>query len=122
MATAIPTDVETLIENIRIEQFWWDGVQIKIPFHCVYACIPNPVADEWKLINGAKVPLIRVDKYLIPLWDPFHQNMSEMPKMAVVISHHKGNQFGLFAYPADHIDEHIMLSYDEWFETQSSFQ
>jgi hypothetical protein len=92
MATAIPTDVETLIENIRIEQFWWDGVQIKIPFHCVYACIPNPVADEWKRIKGVSVPLIRVDK------------------------------FGLFAYPADHMDEHIILSYDEWFETQSSFQ
>ena len=45
MATAIPTDVETLIENIRIEQFWWDGVQIKIPFHCVYACIPNPFSS-----------------------------------------------------------------------------
>jgi len=122
MATAIPTDVETLIENIRIEQFWWDGVQIKIPFHCVYACIPNPVADEWKRIKGVSVPLIHVDKYLIPLWDPFHQNMSDMPKLAVVISHHKGNQFGLFAYPADHMDEHIILSYDEWFETQSSFQ
>ncbi len=68
------------------------------------------------------MPLIRVDKYLIPLWDPFHQNMSDMPKLAIVISHHKGNQFGLFAYPADHMDEHIILSYDEWFETQSSFQ
>jgi hypothetical protein len=45
-----------------------------------------------------------------------------MPKLAIVISHHKGNQFGLFAYPADHMDEHIILSYDEWFETQSSFQ
>ncbi|MBF7075008.1 hypothetical protein ISG33_16525 [Glaciecola sp. MH2013] len=122
MTTALPTIVETLIENIKIEQFWWDGVQIKMPFHCIYACIPNPVADDWKVINGVKVPLIKVDRYHIPLWDPFHQDIHNMPKHAIVISHHKGNQFGLFAYPADHIDEPFMMSWSDWLETQSSLQ
>jgi hypothetical protein len=28
----------------------------------------------------------------------------------------------LFAYPADHIDEPILLSWSEWLQTQSSLQ
>lgn len=118
MATVIPSEVESLFDNIVVEQFWWDGVQVKIPFHCIYAKVPNPVADEWKEINGVQVPIIKTDKYHIPLWDPLNKEISKMPKYAIVILHHQGNEFGLYAYPADHIDEPIVMSYKAWMSHQ----
>ncbi|GBL06028.1 hypothetical protein [Glaciecola sp. KUL10] len=120
MATTIPTEIETLFDNIVIEQFWWDGVLVKMPFHCIYAKVPNPVADDWKEINGVKVPIIKMEKYHIPLWDPLHKRVFKMPKYAIVISHHKGNDFGLYAYPADHIDEPVVMSYQQWKRDQKN--
>lgn len=118
MPSAIPVTIETLVDNIVVEQFWWDGIQVKVPFHCVYAKIPNPVADQWRDINGVSVPILCVENYQIPLCDPLHKHIIKMPNFAVIVSHHQGDKFGLYAYPADHIDEPIVMSYPDWFAQQ----
>ena len=58
MNTALPKTVSNLIEKIKVERFWWDGVQVNIPFHCIYAVIPNPVPNHYTTINGIKVPIL----------------------------------------------------------------
>ncbi|MGK0373510.1 MAG: hypothetical protein ACJAW1_003785, partial [Glaciecola sp.] len=52
MNTVIPKEVSNLFEKVKVERFWWDGVQVNIPFHCIYATIPNPVPNHYTEING----------------------------------------------------------------------
>jgi hypothetical protein len=118
MNNVIPFATRTLFDHIQVEKFWWDGVQVNIPFHCVYAVIPNPVADHYKKINGLSVPILSLGNYQVPVWDPMHKELKIMPKFAVVLTHQEGNKFGLYAYPADCMDESYRLTYDEWFSRQ----
>jgi hypothetical protein len=118
MKNAIPTSTRALFNEVQVEKFWWDGVQVNIPFHCVYAVIPNPVADHHSQINGFNVPILALGNYHIPIWDPMHKEIKSMPKFAVVLSHQQDDKFGLYAYPADCIDESYSISYDEWFARQ----
>ncbi|WP_371195403.1 hypothetical protein [Glaciecola sp. SC05] len=120
MSSAIPVSTKTLFDRIRVEKFWWDGVQVNIPFHCVYAVIPNPVADHHAQINGLSVPILNLGNYQIPIWDPMHKELTSMPKFAVVLTHQDDDKFGLYAYPADCMDEPYTISYDEWFARQKT--
>lgn len=118
MKNAIPASTRVLFNHVKIEKFWWDGVQVNIPFHCVYAVIPNPVADHHSQINGFTVPILALGNYHIPIWDPMHKELKNMPKFAVVLTHQQGDKFALYAYPADCMDESYCISYDEWFARQ----
>jgi len=120
MNNAIPVATKTLFDRVKVEKFWWDGVQVNIPFHCVYAVIPDPVADHYTTINKLKVPILSLEGYNIPIWDPMHKEIKNMPKYAVVLIHQDGNKFGLYAYPADCRDEPYNISYDEWFARQKT--
>ncbi len=118
MNTAIPKAVSNLFEKIKVERFWWDGVQVNIPFHCIYATIPNPVPHHYTEINGINVPILKLGDYHVPIWDPMHNELKQIPKVAVILTHQEGDRFGLYAYPADCQDESYLLSYDDWFARQ----
>jgi hypothetical protein len=118
MSKVIPKEVSGLFEKVRIERFWWDGVQVNIPFHCIYAVIPNPIPNHYTEINGLNVPILKLGSYHVPIWDPMHNELKQVPKMAVVLTHQEGEKFGLYAYPADCQDESYSLSYDDWFARQ----
>jgi hypothetical protein len=118
MENILPASIKALFDHVTVEKFWWDGVQVNIPFHCVYAVIPNPVADHYTQINGLKVPILKLGAYQVPVWDPMHKELKTMPKFAVVLTHQEGDKFGLYAYPADCMDESYSISYDEWFARQ----
>ena len=68
--------------------------------------------------NNKLIPIIELDKYTIPIVEPFGGVVEHVPNFAVVISQLVDNQFGLFAYPADHIEDNIVLSYAQWLETK----
>lgn len=118
MNVAIPKEVSNLFDKIKVERFWWDGVQVNIPFHCIYAIIPNPVASHYTEINGIDVPILALGNYHIPIWDPTHKELKQMPQFAIVLTHQEDEKFGLYAYPADCMDESYLLDYDDWFERQ----
>ena len=118
MNTALPESITKIADKLMVSRFWWDGLQVNIPKHCVYAIIPNPVSDYYSNISGIDVPVLKMGKYHIPIWDPMQKKLAKMPKYAVVLTHQDGNRFGLYAYPADCIDEEFDIPYDEWFERQ----
>lgn len=118
MNTALPETVSNLFAKVKVERFWWDGVQVNIPFHCIYATIPNPVPSHYTVINGINVPILKLGKYHVPIWDPMHNELTQLPKLAVVLTHQESEKFGLYAYPADFHDETYLLNYDEWFNRQ----
>ncbi|WP_395341446.1 hypothetical protein PN836_019260 [Ningiella sp. W23] len=120
MNSCIPHDTKALFNQVKVEKFWWDGVQVNIPFHCIYAVIPNPVADHHSKINGFDVPVLVLGDYHVPIWDPMHKELKGMPKYAVVLTHQEGDKFGLYAYPADCMDESYCITYDEWFARQKT--
>lgn len=120
MNAVIPKDVSRLFRKIKVERFWWDGVQVNVPFHCIYAIIPNPVPDRTVVINQQNVPVMDLGDYQVPIWDPMHKNIIENPKYAIVLIHQDGDRFGLYAYPADCLDESVYISYEEWFLRQSN--
>ncbi len=120
MSHEVPESVKRLYDNVRISRFWWDGVQINIPMHSVYATIPNPVADYYTTIYGYSVPILKLGKYRVPIWDPMRNTISKMPKFAIILIHQETDKFGLYAYPADCIDDTFDLTYSEWFERQQA--
>ncbi len=118
MNIAIPKEVKNLFNKVKVERFWWDGVQVNIPFHCIYAILKNPVPDNYTEINGINVPILKLGKYQVPIWDPMHNELKQVPKYAVILTHQEGNRFGLYAYPADCMDESFLITYDDWFARQ----
>ena len=118
MKTVLPKCLTDCIDSLMVNRFWWDGVQVNIPMHSVYAIIPDPVASYYTEISGKRVPVMELGKYRIPVWDPMHKDITTMPKYAMIIIHQETEKFGLYAYPADCLDESFSLSYDEWFERQ----
>ncbi|MGQ8366614.1 hypothetical protein [Glaciecola sp. 1036] len=120
MTTKLPQSIKVLFDQVRVTRFWWDGVQINIPMHTVYAVIPNPVSAYRTKISGVEVPVMSLGGYNVPVWDPMHKGLTKMPKFAVVIIHQENEKFGLYAYPADCMDESFTVSYDEWFERQKT--
>lgn len=122
MSLAVPETVSSLLNKIKVERFWWDGVQVNVPFHCIYAIIPDPVPDRYVLINGSNVPVMNLGNYQVPIWDPMHKKIQEAPKYAIVLIHQEQEKFGLYAYPADCLDEPIFISYEEWFSRHSQFE
>jgi len=118
MNVVLPKKISNLFDKVKVERFWWDGVQVNIPFHCIYAIIPNPIPDHYTEINGLNVPVLRLGDYHEPIWDPMHNEIKHLPKIAVILTHHEGEKFGLYAHPADCQDESFSLSYDDWFIRQ----
>lgn len=107
----LPDAMSNLVKNLQIVQLQWRNIPIQIPKFAVYAIIDNPVFDSFMYREKRRVGLIKQKHYVIPVIDPFRGSLNEAPKHVVVVSHSKGNRFGLFGYPADQIDRDVSLPF-----------
>lgn len=106
----LPKSISNLVEELQIIQMLWQGVPVQIPKFAVYAIIENPIFDKTVIQNNRKIGILLFERYQIPVLDPFRGNLDFAPNFALIISHSRGNRFGLFGYPADHIEPQIQLS------------
>ena len=106
----LPKSISSLAKELQIVEMVWHGVPVQIPKFAVYAIIENPVFDKVVFQNGRKIGLLHFARYKIPVLDPFRGDIDFHPNFALIISHSRGNRFGLYGYPADHIESNIQLS------------
>ena len=103
----LPKSISSLAEELKIIQMVWQGVPVQIPKFAVYAIIEKPIFDKVVIRNGRKIGLLHLARYKIPVLDPFRADIDFYPNFALIISHSRGNRFGLYGYPADHIESNI---------------
>ena len=106
----LPKSISSLAEELQIIQMVWQGVPVQIPKFAVYAVIENPIFDKVVFRKGRKIGLLNFARYKIPVLDPFRGDIDCYPNYALIISHSRGNRFGLYGYPADHIDPNIQIA------------
>jgi hypothetical protein len=106
----LPKSISSLAEELRIIQMVWHGVQVQIPKFAIYAIIEKPVFDKVVFRSGKRIGLLHFARYNIPVLEPFRGDIEFYPNFALIISHCRGNRFGLYGYPADHIESGIQLS------------
>lgn len=106
---SLPESIHALTESLQLIELSWFGVPIQVPKFSVYAVIPNPVFDDVIERKGRVVGIMRMGRYLVPVLDPFKSDMTTPPKFAVIVSLTKKNHFGLFAYPADHVEYNVQI-------------
>ena len=107
----LPPVFSKLIEKLQIVQLEWHGITIQLPKFAVYAVLADPVFDRYFYRNGRKMGLIQFGRYSIPVVDPLRGDLNQAPDFVVIVSHSRDNLFGLYAYPADFVDESIEISY-----------
>ena len=106
----LPKSISSLAQELQIIQMVWQGVPVQIPKFAVYAVIEKPVFDKTVDLSGRKIGLLYFGRYKIPVLDPFRGDIDFHPNFVLIISHSRGNRFGLYGYPADHIETNIQLS------------
>lgn len=106
----LPKSISSLAEKLQIIQMVWQGIPVQIPKFAVYAMIEKPVFDKIVFRKGRQIGLLHFDRYQIPVLDPFRGDIDFQPNFALIISHSRGNRFGLYGYPADHIESDLQLS------------
>lgn len=106
----LPKSISSLVNELQIIQMVWQGVPVQIPKFAIYATIKNPQFDQTVSRNGRKIGVLKFARYTIPVLDPFRGDIEFHPNFALIISHSRGNRFGLYGYPADHIESEIQLS------------
>jgi hypothetical protein len=106
----LPKSISSLAKELQIIQMVWQGVPVQIPRFAVYAMIEMPVFDKIVYRSGRKIGLLHFGRYKIPVLDPFRGDIDFLPNFALIISHSRGDRFGLYGYPADHIDANIKIS------------
>lgn len=62
------------------------------------------------LKTADRLGFLHFARYKIPILDPFRGDIDSHPNFALIINHSRGNRFGLYGYPADHIVSNIQLS------------
>ena len=108
-AFSLPDSITSLVKQLKIVQMSWQGVYLQIPKFAIYAILPDPIFDEIVMRNGRNIGLINYGRYKIPVLDPFRSNIEPKPNFAVIISHCRDNRFGLYGFPADHIEPEIEI-------------
>lgn len=106
--------LERWANTLDIIPFSWNGLPLNVPVYAVYATLPNPVIDHFAHHGDSLVPILRLGKYKVPLLDPTKEGITTAPNYAVVITHQEKSRFGLYAYPADHIEETFSVAYQDW--------
>ncbi|WP_102797472.1 hypothetical protein [Bowmanella denitrificans] len=109
-ANKLPESILSLFDTLQLVELEWQGRCVQIPKFAVYAILDKPVFDRYSYIDGKRMGIIQLEPYQIPVLDPFSGCIQKVPDHVVVISHNKGNRFGLFGYPADRVRDHIRLS------------
>lgn len=106
----LPKSISSLAEELQIIQMVYQGVPVQIPKFAIYAIIEKPIFDKVVFRNGRHIGLLHFSRYKIPVLDPFRGDIDFKPNFALIISHSRGNRFGLYGYPADHIEPKIQIS------------
>lgn len=106
----LPKSISSLAEELKIIQMVWQGVTVQIPKFAVYAIIEKPIFDKIVFRNARQIGLLHFARYKIPVLDPFRADIDFHPNFALIISHSRGNRFGLYGYPADHIESNMLLA------------
>lgn len=105
----LPKSISSLADELQIVQMMWQGVPVQIPKFAVYATITKPLFDKIELRKNRKIGILHFGRYQIPVLDPFRGDIDFCPNFALLISHCRGNRFGLYGYPADQIEANIRL-------------
>lgn len=105
----LPDSISNLVDHLQIVQLTWQSIPIQLPKFAVYSIISRPVFDEYFYRNGRKMALLKLGRYQIPVIDPFRGDIHQPPDNVVVISHSKGNRFGLYGYPAESVESSIRI-------------
>jgi|TARA_R110002111_G_scaffold56227_1_gene96056 hypothetical protein len=105
----LPKSISSLAEELKIIQMVWQGVTVQIPKFAVYAIIEKPIFDKVVFRNARQIGLLHLARYKIPVLDPFRANIDFHPNFALIISHSRGNRFGLYGYPADYVVSDMQL-------------
>jgi len=66
--------VERWVKSIELTSFTWDGVPVRVPVFSVYAIIQSPVITRSEYQNNKLIPIIELDKYTIPIVEPFRRS------------------------------------------------
>lgn len=110
--TILPDSINCLCNGLLVSELTWQGVPFRLPKFAIYATIDAPVFDRFFFRHGRKVGLLKLGRYQVPVIDPFRGHLEPAPEHVAVVSHSRGNRFGLYGYPADHIEEDIYLPYE----------
>ncbi|RDV24034.1 hypothetical protein DXV75_15830 [Alteromonas aestuariivivens] len=111
----IPQSIQPYVHNRILQPFVWQDIEWRVPYYQVYAKLENPVSDRVIYYKQQKIAVLELGRYEVPLFDPCHGGIVEMPAHAVVLSICKGNRFGLFAYPAQAL---LPLVFEPWGESE----
>ncbi|AWL11001.1 hypothetical protein HMF8227_00505 [Saliniradius amylolyticus] len=106
----LPDPISQLLTGLQLVELEWRHRTLQIPKFSVYAILDTPVFDHYFRRRGRKMGLILQGRYSIPVLDPFFGDIEQPPAHVVIISHVRGNQFGLFGYPADRVRDNLLLS------------
>ena len=106
----LPKSISSLAEKLQVVEMVWHGVPVQIPKFAVYAIIKQPIFDKVVFRNARTIGLLHLGRYKIPVLDPFRGDIDCHPNFALIISHSRGNRFGLYGYTADHIESNLQIS------------
>ena len=106
----LPKSISSLAEKLQVIEMFWQGVPVQIPKFAVYAIIEKPIFDNVVFRNGRQIGLLHLARYKIPILDPFRGDIDCHPNFALIITHSRGNRFGLYGYPADNIESDMQLN------------
>jgi hypothetical protein len=107
----LPESITSLVEQLQIVEFSWQGIPIQLPKFAVYAILEKPLFDQVVYRNGRQIGLLQFGRYTIPVLDPFRANVDPQSNFVIVISHTRANCFGLYAYTADHVEGNISVPF-----------
>jgi hypothetical protein len=105
----LPKSISSLADELQIIQMVWQDIPVQIPKFAVYSVIENPLFDQIVFRNGRQIGLLNFGRYHIPVLDPFRSDIDFHPNFALIISHTRGNRFGLYGYPADQIHSNMRM-------------
>ena len=91
------------VSHIAVLDYVWMGVPFRVPCFEVYAQIPDPIPDKYCKISQQMLPILTIDQYDVPLFDPLGLGVEEMPAYAIVLADFCETHYRMVARPADHI-------------------
>lgn len=120
MPSSVPKPLATWTNRLFYLPFEWRGMECRVPFFQVYAQLVSPVPDRITHCHDRDIAILQLGRYEVPLVDPFHDSVDCKPAFAIVLSHHKANKFGLFAYPADKLYEPVGIPANDFVSAMRS--
>lgn len=105
----LPDSIASLVDELQVVELVWQGIPLQLPKFAVYSILNKPVFDRFIYRNGRQIAVLKLGRYEVPVIDPFRGNIEQSPEHVVIISHSKGDRFGLYGYPADHVEPNMQI-------------